>query len=59
MIQISTENQDFCPSKQPYGDQIPPQCFVEKYLGEKIHKISYDTYEREIERYDGDKNSGF
>lgn len=29
-------------------------ALLKKYLGEKIHKISYDTYEREIERYEGD-----
>lgn len=34
-------------------------ALLKKYLGEKIHKISYDTYEREIERYDGDKTPVF
>lgn len=34
-------------------------ALLKKYLGEKIHKISYDTYEREIERYHGDKTPVF
>lgn len=34
-------------------------ALLKKYLDEKIHKISYDTYERELERYHGDKTPVF